>query len=124
MQPKQATPEQLVTLETKQTMNRGEHELITRLENCSELKTENKTGKQNQTNSECNSTPHSRKAHPRTIITLGWEGGHTGIIVDNRQMTGVVLAGWEVEVCTGSKLKPEPGPYPRSSDPTRPERHS
>ncbi len=29
-----------------------------------------------------------------------------------------------LEVCTGSKLKPEPGPYPRSSDPTRPERHS
>ncbi len=26
-----------------------------------------------------------------------------------------------VEVCTGSKLKPEPGPYPRSSDPTRPD---
>ncbi len=26
-----------------------------------------------------------------------------------------------LEVCTGSKLKPEPGPYPRSSDPTRPE---
>ncbi len=24
-----------------------------------------------------------------------------------------------LEVCTGSKLKPEPGPYPRSSDPTR-----
>ncbi len=23
-----------------------------------------------------------------------------------------------VEVCTGSKLKPEPGPYPRSSDPS------
>ncbi len=27
----------------------------------------------------------------------------------------------ELEVCTGSKLKPEPGPYPRSSDPTRPD---
>ncbi len=27
-----------------------------------------------------------------------------------------------VEVCTGSKLKPEPSPYPRSSDPTRPDR--
>ncbi len=27
-----------------------------------------------------------------------------------------------VEVCTGSKLKPEPGPYPRSSDPTWPTR--
>ncbi len=26
-----------------------------------------------------------------------------------------------VEVCTGSKLKPEPGLYPRSSDPTRPD---
>ncbi len=26
-----------------------------------------------------------------------------------------------IEVCTGSKLKPEPGPYPRSSDPTRPD---
>ncbi len=26
-----------------------------------------------------------------------------------------------VEVCMGSKLKPEPGPYPRSSDPTRPD---
>ncbi len=25
----------------------------------------------------------------------------------------------EIEVCTGFKLKPEPGPYPRSSDPTR-----
>ncbi len=27
----------------------------------------------------------------------------------------------KLEVCTGSKLKPEPGPYPRSSDPTRPD---
>ncbi len=27
----------------------------------------------------------------------------------------------QVEVCTGSKLKPEPGPYPRLSDPTRPD---
>ncbi len=27
----------------------------------------------------------------------------------------------EIEVCTGSKLKPEPGPYPRLSDPTRPD---
>ncbi len=40
-----------------------------------------------------------------------------------------VFSGWtsdreKIEVCTGSKLKPEPGPYPRSSDPTRPERHS
>ncbi len=26
-----------------------------------------------------------------------------------------------VEVCTGSKLKPEPGPYPGFSDPTRPD---
>ncbi len=26
-----------------------------------------------------------------------------------------------LDVCTGSKLKPEPGPYPRSSDPTRPD---
>ncbi len=26
-----------------------------------------------------------------------------------------------VEVCTGSKLKPEPGPYPRLSDLTRPD---
>ncbi len=26
-----------------------------------------------------------------------------------------------VEVCTGSKLKPEPGPCPRLSDPTRPD---
>ncbi len=26
-----------------------------------------------------------------------------------------------LEVCTGFKLKPEPGPYPRSSDPTRPD---
>ncbi len=31
------------------------------------------------------------------------------------------LPGSRVEVCTGSKLKPEPGPYPRSSDPTRPD---
>ncbi len=28
--------------------------------------------------------------------------------------------GLRLEVCTGSKLKPEPGPYPRSSDSTRP----
>ncbi len=28
----------------------------------------------------------------------------------------------QLEVCTGSKLKPEHGPYPRSSDPTRAER--
>ncbi len=30
-----------------------------------------------------------------------------------------VLPDCIIEVCTGSKLKPEPGPYPRSSDPTR-----
>ncbi len=29
--------------------------------------------------------------------------------------------GCTLEVCTGSKLKPEPGPYPRLSDPTRPD---
>ncbi len=29
-----------------------------------------------------------------------------------------------LEVWTGLKLKPEPGPYPRSYDPTRPEQHS
>ncbi len=29
--------------------------------------------------------------------------------------------GFGVEVCTGSKLKPEPGPYPRLSDTTRPD---
>ncbi len=29
--------------------------------------------------------------------------------------------GSELEVCTGFKLKPEPGPYPRSSDLTRPD---
>ncbi len=29
--------------------------------------------------------------------------------------------GCKVEVCTGSNLKPEPGPYPRSPDPTRPD---
>ncbi len=34
------------------------------------------------------------------------------------------LGNGELEFCTGSKLKLEPGPYPRSSDPTRPERHS
>ncbi len=28
---------------------------------------------------------------------------------------------YALEVCTGSKLKPEPGPYPRLSDPTRPD---
>ncbi len=39
-----------------------------------------------------------------------------------------VLSSWTrstlslcLEFCTGSKLKPEPGPYPRSSDPTRPD---
>ncbi len=37
-------------------------------------------------------------------------------------LTGrAALWGTAVEVCTGSKLKPEPGPYPRLSDPTRPE---
>ncbi len=30
----------------------------------------------------------------------------------------------EIEVSTGFKLKPEPEPYPRSSDPTLAERHS
>ncbi len=30
----------------------------------------------------------------------------------------LLLWNW-LEVCTGSKLKPEPGPYPRSSDPSR-----
>ncbi len=36
-------------------------------------------------------------------------------------MSVYCLAILELEVCTGSKLKPEPGPYPRLSDPTRPD---
>ncbi len=36
-----------------------------------------------------------------------------------RMSRGLIV--FRVEVCTGSKLKPEPGPYPRSSDPTRPD---
>ncbi len=32
-----------------------------------------------------------------------------------------VLPDCIIEVCTGSKLKPEPGPFLRSSDPTRPD---
>ncbi len=34
---------------------------------------------------------------------------------------GLWHCGCGLEICTGSKLKPEPGPYPRSSDPTRPD---
>ncbi len=37
------------------------------------------------------------------------------------QKRHVCRAGAALEVCTGFKLKPEPGPYPRSSDPTRPD---
>ncbi len=33
----------------------------------------------------------------------------------------VCFTSQKLEICTGSKLKPEPGPYPRSSDPTRPD---
>ncbi len=33
----------------------------------------------------------------------------------------IMRCGLLLEICTGSKLKPEPGPYPRSSDPTRPD---
>ncbi len=36
--------------------------------------------------------------------------------IKNQNLTASVI-----EVCTGSKLKPEPGPYPRLSDPTRPD---
>ncbi len=36
-------------------------------------------------------------------------------------MTDLDNAARALEVCTGSKLKPEPGRYPRSSDPTRPD---
>ncbi len=39
----------------------------------------------------------------------------------NMDWTTWVYTVYTVEVCTGSKLKPEPGPYPRSSDPTRPD---
>ncbi len=36
------------------------------------------------------------------------------VFTDSKDVLGL-------ELCTGSKLKPEPGPYPRSSDPTRPD---
>ncbi len=39
----------------------------------------------------------------------------------SRQCTINKVIVYQIEVCTGSKLKPEPGPYPRSSDPTRPD---
>ncbi len=38
--------------------------------------------------------------------------------------SGSVSLAARLEVWTGLKLKPEPGPYPRSYDLTRPERHS
>ncbi len=38
-----------------------------------------------------------------------------------KKMLGKSLYVTGLEICTGSKLKPEPGPYPRSSDPTRPD---
>ncbi len=45
-------------------------------------------------------------------------------IIKNKDITyHFRWSGWlpyGLEVCTGSKLKPEPGPYPRFSDPTRP----
>ncbi len=34
-------------------------------------------------------------------------------------LSKATYSAFRLEVCTGSKLKPEPGPYPRSSDPTR-----
>ncbi len=37
----------------------------------------------------------------------------------NNSIAGFVHILPALEVCTGFKLKPEPGPYPRSSDPTR-----
>ncbi len=58
---------------------------------------------------------------------LGWFSCFE--MCDTICVTGIYLSlqyaalkgGYNVEVCTGSKLKPEPGPYPRLSDPTRPD---
>ncbi len=53
-----------------------------------------------------------------SLFFLNWSkctAGHANSVCfwPNRNRT--------LEVCTASKLKPEPGPYPRSSDPTRPD---
>ncbi len=56
--------------------------------------------------------------------SLKWEGPHKGEGHSNRRGHSQGRShstGWGLEVCTGSKLKPEPGPYPRLSDPTRPD---
>ncbi len=43
---------------------------------------------------------------------------HSSLLCSSEGGASVQL---QVEVCTGLKLKPEPGPYPRLSDPTRPD---
>ncbi len=60
-------------------MNRGEHELIIRLENCSEYKTENKTRKQiknrtkqAQTNSECDDMLKSSNVSVTCVTLVPW----------------------------------------------------
>ncbi len=46
---------------------------------------------------------------------------NTYCLINNHWIKGLLLFVYTLEVCTGSKLKPEPGPYPRLSDPTRPD---
>ncbi len=58
-------------------------------------------------------------------LTMGYKYittiGNEDIVVDGSSVIFVECCLTVLEVCTGSKLKPEPGPYPRSSDPTRPD---
>ncbi len=49
---------------------------------------------------------------------------HFREVFSSRMNPGFHCTGQMANSVYGSKLKPEPGPYPTSSDPTRPERHS
>ncbi len=46
---------------------------------------------------------------------------HVNLCTESLLACMLQLKGSAVEVCTGSKLKPEPGPCPRLSDPTQPD---
>ncbi len=59
------------------------------------------------------------------FFTLSLRSGVIDRIHLSTYSVGEIRFSWRceyrLEVCTGSKLKPEPGPYPRLSDPTRPD---
>ncbi len=77
-----------------------------------------------------------RNICPANLSMLLWKGTVSGSYPPSTVSHSICSLFWHIawnhkgeslrmsrlEVCTGSKLKPEPGPYPRSSDPTRPDR--